>query len=110
MSSALSRSHRRRNYGKASLYGSHGPRARFSGWYEIETRAWPADRDRATRRLRLVAPAYSGFPGTRFLQAVTILRGPVAGGENNDLLLGSDGRFVMGITASYRISNGSSRS
>jgi len=44
--------------------------------------------------------AYSGFTGTRFRHAVTILRGPVARGENNDLVLGPDGRFVMGITAS----------
>jgi hypothetical protein len=44
--------------------------------------------------------AYSEFTGTRFRHSVTILRGPVARGENNDLVLGRDGRFVMGITAS----------
>jgi glucose/arabinose dehydrogenase len=43
--------------------------------------------------------AYSGFTGTRFRHASTIIRGPVARGENNDLVLGRDRRFVMGITA-----------
>ena len=44
--------------------------------------------------------AYSDFTGTRFRHAVTIIRGPVAHGENNDLVLAPGGRFVMGITAS----------
>ncbi|HYB25848.1 MAG TPA: hypothetical protein VEF89_04480 [Solirubrobacteraceae bacterium] len=43
--------------------------------------------------------AYTDFNGTRFRHAKTILRGPVPGGENNDLVLAPDGRFLMGITA-----------
>jgi glucose/arabinose dehydrogenase len=42
---------------------------------------------------------YSGFDGTRFAHQQTIIRGPVAGGENNGLVLLPDGRFAMGITA-----------
>jgi glucose/arabinose dehydrogenase len=42
---------------------------------------------------------YAGFTGTRFLQRRTLIRGPLAHGENNDLVLAPDGRFVMGITA-----------
>ena len=43
--------------------------------------------------------AYSGLRGTRFAHQATILDGPVAHGENNDLVLAPTGRFVMGITA-----------
>jgi glucose/arabinose dehydrogenase len=43
--------------------------------------------------------AYSGLHGTRFAHRQTIIQGPVAGGENNDLVLAPDGRFVMGVTA-----------
>jgi glucose/arabinose dehydrogenase len=43
--------------------------------------------------------AYSGFTGSRFADRTTVLRGPVAGGENNDLVIAPDGRLVMGITA-----------
>lgn len=43
---------------------------------------------------------YSGLRGTRFAHERTIVRGPVAGGENNGLVLLPDGRFVMGVTAS----------
>jgi glucose/arabinose dehydrogenase len=42
---------------------------------------------------------YSGFTGTRFRQHRTLIRGPLAHGENNDLVLAPDRRFVMGITA-----------
>ncbi|MCW3019635.1 MAG: sorbosone dehydrogenase [Solirubrobacterales bacterium] len=43
--------------------------------------------------------AYAGFDGRRFTQHTRILDGPVAGGENNLLAMSSDGRFLMGITA-----------
>jgi len=43
---------------------------------------------------------YSGFDGTHFAHQQTIIRGPVAGGENNALVLLPDGRLAMGITAS----------
>jgi glucose/arabinose dehydrogenase len=43
--------------------------------------------------------AYTGLKGTRFEHSYTILHGPVAGGENNGLVLAPDGRLVMGITA-----------
>ncbi len=43
--------------------------------------------------------AYGGFNGKRFTEHTTILTGPVAGGENNLLVMAPDGRFVMGITA-----------
>lgn len=42
---------------------------------------------------------YSGFTGRGFKRHVTIIRGPVTGGENNNLVLAPDGRLVMGITA-----------
>jgi glucose/arabinose dehydrogenase len=44
--------------------------------------------------------AFGGFNGSRFTEHRKILSGPVAQGENNALVLGPDGRFVMGITAS----------
>jgi glucose/arabinose dehydrogenase len=44
--------------------------------------------------------AFGGFDGSRFTEHRRILRGPAAQGENNALVLGPDGRFVMGITAS----------
>lgn len=43
--------------------------------------------------------AYGGFDGRRFRTHAQILRGPVAGAENNYLALGPDGRLVMGVTA-----------
>lgn len=43
--------------------------------------------------------AYGGFDGRRFAQHTRILDGPVAGGENNLLVMSADGRFVMGISA-----------
>jgi glucose/arabinose dehydrogenase len=43
--------------------------------------------------------AFGGFDGRRFTEHTRILRGPVAGGENNLLAMAPDGRFVMGITA-----------
>jgi glucose/arabinose dehydrogenase len=42
---------------------------------------------------------YGGFADGHFARHQTIIRGPVAHGENNDLVLAPDGRFVMGITA-----------
>jgi len=44
--------------------------------------------------------AFGGFNGSRFTEHTRILSGPVPRGENNALVLGPDGRFVMGITAS----------
>jgi glucose/arabinose dehydrogenase len=44
--------------------------------------------------------AFGRFNGRRFTERTAILHGPVAGGENNDLIMGPDGRFLLGITAS----------
>ncbi len=44
--------------------------------------------------------AYSGFDGSRFRRQTVIIRGPVAGGENNNVVLAPSGRLVMGISAS----------
>lgn len=43
--------------------------------------------------------AYGGFDGRRFTSHRRVLTGPVAQGENNDLVLAPDGRFLMGVTA-----------
>jgi glucose/arabinose dehydrogenase len=43
--------------------------------------------------------AYGGLHGTHFSEHRQILDGPVKGGENNLLLMGHNGRFLMGITA-----------
>ncbi len=43
--------------------------------------------------------AYGGFNGQRFTRHTRILTGPVAGGENNLLLMATDGRFLMGVSA-----------
>ncbi len=43
--------------------------------------------------------AFGGFNGHEFTQHTKVLSGPVAGGENNLLVMAPDGRFVMGITA-----------
>jgi len=44
--------------------------------------------------------AFGDFNGSRFTKHTRILSGPVAGGENNILVMGPNGRFVMGVTAS----------
>jgi glucose/arabinose dehydrogenase len=44
--------------------------------------------------------AYSGFDGSHFRHQAVVLNGPVAGGENNNLVLAPNGRLVMGISAS----------
>lgn len=44
--------------------------------------------------------AFTGFDGTRFATHRRILDGPVAKGENNELVLSPQGRLVMGVTAS----------
>lgn len=43
--------------------------------------------------------AYSGLSGTTFAAHRTILALPVAGGEVNELVLGPDGRFHLGVSA-----------
>jgi glucose/arabinose dehydrogenase len=43
--------------------------------------------------------AYWGFNGSRFTEHQTIIRGPMAEGENNLLVMAPDGRFVMGVSA-----------
>jgi glucose/arabinose dehydrogenase len=43
--------------------------------------------------------AYGGFDGQHFTRHSRILDGPVAGGENNLLVMSPDGRFLMGVTA-----------
>jgi glucose/arabinose dehydrogenase len=44
--------------------------------------------------------AFSGLRGTRFAKRVRILKGPVGGGENNNLVLAPNGRLLMGVSAS----------
>ncbi len=44
--------------------------------------------------------AFTGFDGQHFTERRKILDGPVAGGENNLLVMAPDGRLVMGVTAS----------
>jgi glucose/arabinose dehydrogenase len=44
--------------------------------------------------------AYWGFDGTRFSGHRQVLSGPLHDGENNHLLMGPDGRFLMGVSAS----------
>jgi glucose/arabinose dehydrogenase len=43
--------------------------------------------------------AFSGLEGTHFARHMQILKGPVAGGENNNLVLSPTGRLLMGISA-----------
>ncbi len=43
--------------------------------------------------------AFSGLHGGRFAKRETILRGPVAHGENNNLVVAPDGRMLMGVSA-----------
>jgi len=43
---------------------------------------------------------FSGFDGSHFREARVILRGPVAEGENNNIVLAPNGRLVMGVSAS----------
>ena len=43
---------------------------------------------------------FSGLQGNRFARHTVILRGPVGGGENNNLALAPNGRVVMGVSAS----------
>jgi glucose/arabinose dehydrogenase len=42
---------------------------------------------------------FDGFDGRAFARRTTILRGPVAGAENNNLVLAPSGRLVMGVSA-----------
>ncbi len=44
--------------------------------------------------------AFGDLQGTRFHTKTTIVDGPVAGGENNNVILAPDGRLVMGVSAS----------
>jgi glucose/arabinose dehydrogenase len=44
--------------------------------------------------------AFGAFNGRRFTRHRRVLDGPVAGGENNVLVMSPGGRFVMGVTAS----------
>ena len=43
--------------------------------------------------------AFSGLQGHHFTQRKTIITGPVAGIENNNLVRAPDGRLVLGVTA-----------
>jgi glucose/arabinose dehydrogenase len=43
--------------------------------------------------------AFSGLSGAAFAQRQTILDGPVAGSENDGLVVTADGRLLMGVTA-----------
>ncbi|HWY89787.1 MAG TPA: hypothetical protein VNY31_03875 [Solirubrobacteraceae bacterium] len=43
--------------------------------------------------------AFWGFDGAHFTEHKQILNGPVAEGENNLLVMGPDGRFLMGVSA-----------
>ncbi len=42
---------------------------------------------------------YSGFDGRRFRHRKVIVNGPVAGGENNNIVQAPNGRLVMGVSA-----------
>jgi glucose/arabinose dehydrogenase len=42
---------------------------------------------------------FSGLSGTKFARRTTILRGPVSGAENNNLVLAPDGRLVLAVSA-----------
>ena len=44
--------------------------------------------------------AYASFDGMRFRRRVVILQGPVADGENNNVVLAPNRRIVMGVSAS----------
>jgi glucose/arabinose dehydrogenase len=44
--------------------------------------------------------AFGDLSGTHFARRKTIVDGPVAGGENNNVTLAPDGRLVMGVSAS----------
>lgn len=44
--------------------------------------------------------SYGGFDGRHFRTSRVIVDGPVAGGENNNVVLAPDGRLVMGVSAS----------
>jgi glucose/arabinose dehydrogenase len=43
--------------------------------------------------------AYWGFNGTRFTQHHLVLKGPLAHGENNLLVMAPNGHFLMGVSA-----------
>lgn len=60
--------------------------------------AW--DRDRLFVASIGRVDAFSGLRDTRFATRTKILDGPVAGGENNNLVLSPGGRLVMGVSAS----------
>jgi glucose/arabinose dehydrogenase len=42
---------------------------------------------------------FGGFDGSRFTQHTKILSGPATGAENNLLVMGADGDFLMGVSA-----------
>jgi glucose/arabinose dehydrogenase len=44
--------------------------------------------------------AFGGLRGARFATRATVLKGPVARGENNNLIRAGDGRLVMGVSSS----------
>src|SRR5690242_10554117 len=44
--------------------------------------------------------SYGDFDGRRFRTSRVVVDGPVAGGENNNVVLAPDGRLVMGVSAS----------
>jgi glucose/arabinose dehydrogenase len=44
--------------------------------------------------------AFSGLQGSHFSRRVRIVAGPVAGGENNNIVLAPDGRLLIGVSAS----------
>ena len=43
--------------------------------------------------------AFSGLSGRHFSRKTTVLAGPVAGGENNNLVRAPDGRLLLGISS-----------
>jgi len=43
--------------------------------------------------------AFGGFDGARFAERRTVLTGPLEEGENNNLVVGPDGRLLMGVSA-----------
>jgi len=59
--------------------------------------AWVGDRLYVASLGRV--DAFGGFDGSRFAERRTILDGPVAGSENDGLVVTPEGRLLMGVTA-----------
>ncbi len=76
--------------------GAHAVRV-LSGLDDPIGLAWYRDRLYVASVGRV--DSYGGLRDGRFTEHREVLDGPVAGGENNLLVMAADGRFVMGVTA-----------